>query len=81
LALTELAKRIDHRYTLEIRAGELPAAAEDEDESSGDRATRVAIEVILTKQERLKIAKRARKPILALPRSIANDEDEPKPDE
>jgi hypothetical protein len=70
-SLNSLANRIDRGYSIDVRAGEIPPAAEDSDvpPSDEEREMRAAAEQIQAKQERLKFANLSGQPILKLSES------------
>lgn len=76
LSLKGLAKRIDHGYDIEIRAGEIPESSEDEaDEDSTDRNVREAAQVVLDAQPGLEFMNVSGKPILSLDDPTKKDGD------
>jgi hypothetical protein len=69
----ELARRIDRGFRVDLKARELEPAAEDNEPA--DRAeTRSAVETVLAARERLRAFKLTGKPILSLPESVSDGE-------
>ena len=68
-ALNGIANRIDRGYTMEVRAGELPEPANEEEgeESDDERRAREAADGVILLQERLRFTNSSGTPILALP--------------
>ena len=70
VSLNALANRIDQGYTVDVRAGELPADDGDQNgEESGDeeKKLRMIVEQVLEKQEKLNFANDTGETILSLP--------------
>lgn len=66
MSLNGLANRLDRGFGIEVRAGEIPDA-DDEDEPTGDEDERTAAELIRSKQAKLRFMNVSGKPILGLP--------------
>jgi hypothetical protein len=66
-ALNAIANRIDRGYVVEVRAGELPPAPDDEEESPEDRQRREAVEGVRAKLGELRFTNTSGAPILQLP--------------
>lgn len=73
-SLNALANRIDHGYSVEVRAG---VDADDDPEAPADDPTRAAALEILRMQERLRFANLTGQPILELPEGNPGDVDSP----
>jgi hypothetical protein len=67
LSLNGLANRIDEGYGVEVRSGELPEPAEDEEGLPDEAEARRTYEVVLEKRERLTFKNVTGQPILQLP--------------
>jgi hypothetical protein len=66
IQLSALAERIDHGYNVEVRTGELPEPAEDDDEEPFDSETRQAVKVVMEAQRNIRYMNSTGKAILSL---------------
>lgn len=70
-SLNALANRIDKGYSIEVRAGAIPAPDEEEEADEETATRRHQAEAVLAMQEKLRFTNLSGRPILALPEGTA----------